>query len=170
MKRFQVTRNKFIERKEGDVWEENGTTWTIKNGIKRTVTKMDAARKKILMPLCCPECEKSMKSQLDKKFWVINQTCFDCLVWQEHEIRTVGKWEEYQQAKVSANARSFLKEVKEGLHDYATSTMSASQVTESGRVEKWQDPNKKVIEEYIDKEINSLEKKVNKYINNKKNE
>jgi transcriptional regulator of heat shock response len=24
---------------EGDVWEENGRTWTIKNGIKRNVRK-----------------------------------------------------------------------------------------------------------------------------------
>ena len=152
---------------EGDVWEEDGRSWTIKNGIKRTVTKMDQARKRMLMPLTCPECNKAMKSEWDKKFWTINQSCFDCLVWQEHEIRTAGKWEEYQQAKVSANAKSFLKDVKQGLHDYAEDTMSTSQVTEDGRVEKWQDPNKKVIEEYIDKEIASLEEKVNKYLDNK---
>ena len=27
---------------EGDVWEENGRTWTIKNGLKQNVTKMDS--------------------------------------------------------------------------------------------------------------------------------
>ena len=27
--------------KEGDVWIEDGKKWTIKNGIKQTVTKLD---------------------------------------------------------------------------------------------------------------------------------
>ena len=30
-----------VEHGEGDVWEESGKTWTIKNGIKQTVTKHD---------------------------------------------------------------------------------------------------------------------------------
>jgi uncharacterized protein (UPF0128 family) len=34
-----------IERKEGDVWEENHKTWTIKNGIKQTVSKLDSVKK-----------------------------------------------------------------------------------------------------------------------------
>ena len=72
MKKFEVTRKKFVERKEGEVWEEGGKAWTIKNGIKRTATKMDDARKKMLMPLACPDCGKAMKSHMDKKFWVIN--------------------------------------------------------------------------------------------------
>ena len=29
---------------EGDVWEENGKQWTIKNGIKQTITKHDKLR------------------------------------------------------------------------------------------------------------------------------
>lgn len=166
MKKFEVTRNKFVERKEGDVWEEGGKTWTIKNGIKRTATKMDDARKKMLMPLACPDCGKAMKSHLDKKFWVINQTCFDCLVWHEHEIRTMGKWQEYERAKVSANAKAFLKDVKEGLQNYSEQSMESKHVTEDGRIEKWQGPDKKVIEEYIDKEIKHLETIVNNYIQN----
>ena len=157
---------KFTDYREGDVWNEGGKTWTIKNGVKRTVTKMDDARKKLLMPLACPECGKSMKSQLDKKFWIINQTCFDCLVWQEHEIRTMGKWEEYERAKISANAKAFLKDVKEGLQNYSEQSMDNKHVTEDGRIEKWQGPDKKVIEDYIDKEINHLETIVNNYVNN----
>lgn len=166
MKKFEVTRKKHIERVEGSVWEEGGKTWTIKNGIKRTDTKMDEARKKILMPLACPDCGKSMKSHWDKKFWVINQTCFDCLVWQEHEIRTMGRWEEYERAKVSANAKAFLKDVKDGLKNYSEQSMESRHVTEDGRIEKWQGPDKKVIEDYIDKEISHLEAVVNNYISN----
>ena len=36
---------KEVERKEGDVWEENKKTWTIKNGIKQTVPKLDSKKK-----------------------------------------------------------------------------------------------------------------------------
>lgn len=163
MKKFEVIKKKHTEYKEGDVWSEGGKQWTIKNGIKRTVTKMDEARKKMLMPLTCPECNKPMKSHWDKKFWIINRTCFDCLVWHEHEIRTMGKWEEYERAKVSANAKAFLKDVKEGLQNYSEQSIDNRHVTEDGRIEKWQGPDKKVIEEYIDKEIKHLETIVNNY-------
>jgi uncharacterized protein (UPF0128 family) len=36
-----------IERKEGDVWEENGKNWTIKNGIKQTITRLDNIKKSL---------------------------------------------------------------------------------------------------------------------------
>ena len=31
----------YVERKEGDEWEENNKRWTIKNGIKMTINKLD---------------------------------------------------------------------------------------------------------------------------------
>ena len=34
--------------KEGDVWTENRKTWTIKNGIKQTVSKLDSIKKKYI--------------------------------------------------------------------------------------------------------------------------
>lgn len=33
--------------KEGDIWEEDGREWTIKDGIRQNVTKMDRAKKHI---------------------------------------------------------------------------------------------------------------------------
>jgi len=51
----------YVEHKEGDVWEENGKQWTIKNGTKQTVTKLDAVRKRVTMPLNCPQCKAPMK-------------------------------------------------------------------------------------------------------------
>ena len=32
-------------RKEGDIWEEDGRKWTIKDGIKQNITKLDRAKK-----------------------------------------------------------------------------------------------------------------------------
>ena len=36
--------------KEGDIWEEQGKKWTIKNGIKQNVTKLDKAKKAVRIP------------------------------------------------------------------------------------------------------------------------
>ena len=57
---------KIIDYKEGDIWTEGHKTWTIKKGIKQTVSKLDKIRKETLMPLCCPECSNVMKKSLDK--------------------------------------------------------------------------------------------------------
>ena len=43
---IQIGYNKITEdHKEGDVWTENRKTWTIKNGIKQTISKLDAIKK-----------------------------------------------------------------------------------------------------------------------------
>ena len=43
--------------KEGDIWEENGRKWTIKDGIKQNITVLDDAKKAYNMPLFCPKCK-----------------------------------------------------------------------------------------------------------------
>ena len=50
---------------EGDIWEENGRTWTIKEGIKQNITKLDKAKKAHIMPLLCPNCGKIMIFSLE---------------------------------------------------------------------------------------------------------
>ena len=52
------------EHKEGDIWEQGGRTWTIKDGIKENVTKLDKF-KKVAVPLFCPNCKQVMDKQLD---------------------------------------------------------------------------------------------------------
>ena len=44
-------KKKQIEYKEGDIWVENKKKWTIKNGIKQTISKLDNIKKEIFMPL-----------------------------------------------------------------------------------------------------------------------
>ena len=98
-----------------------------------------------------------MKHRLDKKFWKTHKTCFDCVVDMEHKIKGLGKWDEYQRRKITANAKSFLQEIQSSLSDYAQSSAENSTVTENGKIEKWSNPNDKVIKDYIDKEIDNLE-------------
>jgi hypothetical protein len=82
---FVTGGERYTKHVEGDVWSEKGKVWTIKNGIKRTVTKMDAARKEFLMPIACPKCGNAMKAQADAAIWSVNNTCLNCLVQVDHE-------------------------------------------------------------------------------------
>jgi len=52
--------------KEGDIWESDGRTWTIKEGIKQNITKLDKAKKAHTLPLFCPNCKSIMNNRNDK--------------------------------------------------------------------------------------------------------
>ena len=65
---------------EGDIWEEDGRQWTIKNGLKQNITKLDKAKEGIVLPLFCSTCSSAMKPHLDKKWFVMYGHCFNCQV------------------------------------------------------------------------------------------
>lgn len=94
-------------RKEGDVWEDvNGKKWTIKNGIRQSVTKLDDAK----TPWWCPRCSKPLNHRFDIKFWRIRGHCMDCVIKDETEIRKQGKWEEYERKIM---LRNYIAEVED---------------------------------------------------------
>ena len=160
---FITADQKNTKHVEGDVWEERGKTWTIKNGIKRTVTKMDHARKEFLTPLCCPKCKGSMKHPLDEKMWAINKTCFPCVIEMEHQIRKSGKWDEYEKAKVLANANGFVKDLEDFFEEYLKDSVAQSNVTEDGMVEKWQDAGQTYLEDITSKGLKNIKDTINNY-------
>ena len=45
-----------VYHSEGDTWEESGRTWTIKDGLRQNITKLDAAKQALKIPLRCPKC------------------------------------------------------------------------------------------------------------------
>ena len=161
MKNLFVTEGKkFTKHVEGDIWEEKGKLWTIKNGIKRTVNKMDEARKEWITPLACPECGKAMKSPIDEKMWNIHKFCFDCTIDMEHQIRIAGKWDEYEKGKMSANAQSYLKDLIGYLEEEVKDTVSKGHVTEDGIIEKWKDVSSDRMQEIKDEVIDGVTKNV----------
>jgi hypothetical protein len=94
-------------RKEGDVWEDvNGKQWTVKNGIKQSMTKLDSAK----TPFWCPRCSKPLNHKFDLKFWRIRGHCMDCVVKDETEIRRQGNWEEYERKIM---LRNYIAEIKD---------------------------------------------------------
>lgn len=134
---------------EGDVWEENGRTWTIKNGLKQNVTKMDKFKKMGKLPLFCPECGTLMKKHLDTKVYPAYQKCFDCVVDYEAQLRKEGKSEEYFIGLRNNHIQSAINEFTSFMESRMKES-NANYVTEAGDVESWKGG---VSNEQLEKEL-----------------
>ena len=122
---------------EGDVWEENGKQWTIKNGIKQTVTKFDAIKKLSVIPLLCPSCSKPMKnSDTIRKMYLIHGMCLDCVVRMESKLKLEGKYKEYESRLLNLNKNAELDDMMAMLDDWANQRDDAF-ITEAGDIEQW---------------------------------
>ena len=101
---------------EGDTWEEGGKQWTIKNGIKQTVTKFDKLKKMVVLPLSCPKCSKTMPAdEYNKKMWSIHKMCLNCVTDMETKLKFEGKYEEYQRNMTINGVKEHIKELEEAL-------------------------------------------------------
>lgn len=130
------------DHKEGDVWEEKGKTWTIKNGIKQNKTKLDTAKKLLQYPLTCPNCGKPLKSWLDKKMYRIHGFCFDpCTVEYETSLRKAGLYKQYEKRMMEGNMKIFLEDIEQWLFDQINN--KDTYVTEDGDIEKWKSNSSK---------------------------
>ena len=122
-------------QKEGDIWEESGKTWTNKNGIKQNVTKFDAAKKAVRVPLACPKGNGTMNHRIHKKMYKIHGFCFDCTINYEAELRKAGLFEKYEKSMIQGNMRAFSRDLSEWVDMYVQSTQTF--VTEQGVIEDW---------------------------------
>jgi hypothetical protein len=153
-----------IDRKEGDIWEENSKTWTIKNGIKMTVSKLDDIKKILQLPLICPKCSKHMKNfELNKKMYSIHKMCFDCVIEFETKLKMLGTYKEYERNIIDKGLDVYIKELEDFLLELALNDNNESFVTEAGDIEKWSGGNidKKIIMNDLVEYINSLKEHVN---------
>ena len=158
-------KKKTIKYKEGDVWTENKKTWTIKNGIKQTISKLDSVRKEVFMPLCCPECNKVMKKRLDKPNYRIHKKCHDCVILFEHKLQIKGKHEEYKKDLKSKNNISYINRLESYLLD-AVNTSNEVNVSEKGEVERWVGGiDEKKMKKEIKQNANTARKILKKHLN-----
>ena len=146
------------EHKEGDVWEENGKKWTIKNGLKQTLTRFDELKQVVVLPLTCPKCGKHMKSfHVNKIMWSIHRMCLDCVVSMETKLKREGKYEEYSKNMIKNGIRVHTKEMEDLLLELALNSSDESFVTEAGDIEVWKgndEARQRIIQElqeYIEK-------------------
>ena len=147
-----------VVRSEGDVWEEDGRLWTITNGIKANITKLDGAKKGATMPLFCPSCSKLMKHKFDKRFYIQYHKCYDCILQLEGKLRRNGAWDEYQKTIHNAD----IDGVKKDFTTFVESLLTESNqgfITEAGDVEQWKSGgmDKELLKKQLDETINYLD-------------
>tara|TARA_R100001509_G_scaffold152068_1_gene111898 strand:+ start:410 stop:985 length:576 start_codon:yes stop_codon:yes gene_type:complete len=135
--------------KEGDIWEESGKQWTIKNGIKQNITKLDSAKKAAQIPLACPKCNGTMNYYLSKQTYKINKMCFNCTMDYTDELRKAGLLDDYIRQKQKGNIKVFVNDVEQQLQEYMDDKMSI--VSEQGDVEVWKSNSSKNKAEMSDK-------------------
>lgn len=128
---------KRVVRKEGDVWEERGKSWTIKNGLKQTINKLDKFRIESKPPLCCPKCNKRMKSNLDKSIYMQMKFCSDCLAKYERKLHAEGLFDKYKDNLIQGNFDYWLEGVKANFEDYLKQRNSTNYISEAGDIEDW---------------------------------
>lgn len=146
------------ERKEGDVWETaDGRQWTMKNGIKQTVTKLDNAK----TPWWCPKCSKPLNHRHDMKFWRIRGHCMDCQIKYESEIRRQGRWEEYEKSVMLRNYLAALKDRIAELQDYHDTVTNPEFIdaddTKILQIERWEGVDLNKVKDDIKEDIAKLE-------------
>ena len=162
-------KKKRIEYKEGDVWKENGKTWTIKDGIKQTISKLDAIKKEVFMPLCCPKCSKVMKKRLDKPNYKVHKMCFDCVVDYEHKLRVNDEYDDYVKKLQLKNRLTEIDEMENMFLELANQSNEGF-VSEHGEVERWKGGiDKEKISHEIIKAAQEGRKKIQEELTNEKN-
>ena len=160
---------KRVDYKEGDVWVENKKTWTIKDGIKQTISKLDAIKKEVFMPLCCPKCCKVMKKRLDKPNYKVHKTCFDCVVEFEHKLRIRGEYDDYIKNLKLKNRLTEIDEMENMFLELANQSNDGF-VSEHGEIERWKGGiDKEKISSDITKAAQEAREKIQKELTNEKN-
>ena len=148
---------KDIDRKEGEIWEEDGRKWTIKNGVKQNLSKMQEIRKIASFPVFCPECKKKMSDKYDKPIYKVNRHCFDCQLKFESKLKREGKFEEYQNSVHNSEIDGMIANYEMWVDDLVNNS-NDSFVTEQGDVETWSKGNFDQIVKQKEEAIEALKK------------
>jgi len=146
----------YEHHEEGDVWEEDDRTWTIKNGIKQNITKLDKAKESIHLPLFCPCCNGMMKHRYDKQFYIQYKRCFNCQIEFETDLKKKGLWVEYEKFITNSDLDGLINEFNIWI-DEEMETKNESYITEAGDMERWSGNAKQKLLESKEETIKYLE-------------
>ena len=130
-------KKKYEEHLDGDIWEEAGKWWTIRNGIKQTVSKLDVVREFMNMPLLCPKCGQRMNKKLDRKFWRLKRQCFDCTIEEDTQRMIDGTFTEYEKETITKNVCAWIQDMEASITEYVVEANINRNITEDGQREDW---------------------------------
>lgn len=155
---------KKIDHREGDVWEENGKQWTIKNGITQTITKFDEIRSNNIMPLKCPNCSKAMNTIYDKSFWRMRGMCINCVTEEDTQKMINGTYKREEELELVRNKIFALKVYRDRLEEFSRHLDSKQYVTEVGTIEDWSNQyNVEANREKLQEKIDQVDKLLNEF-------
>jgi hypothetical protein len=151
-----------IERKVGDIWEDEHHRYEKKEGYTLKTGKNSEAfndiRNYLHEQTKCKniECKRVKKSKTDAKLIQKTGYCVDCLAKIETDIKLQDIWQEYQDYKIYTRmiieGKIKLEQLKQSIDEVKP---FYEYINEDGSVEKWELPQsveetKKEIQEYID--------------------
>jgi len=157
---------KIVERKEGDIWEEKGKQWTIKNGIKRTINKLDFARKVNRIPFGCPKCSKPLRHPAHKQMYKRWGMCLECVQAWHNEMTKNATYDEWQKQFDEKNFNAFVDDITVEYNEWLESRNAKHYVTEAGDIEDWSGGK---TNEQLSKEFKESVKKAKEKRNGKAN-
>lgn len=136
--KLQTGYRKVLEtRKEGDIWIEDSRTWTIKNGIKKSIPKHYSIKESVRIPLTCPKCKGSMRHHLHKKMYKIHGFCFDCTIEYEAELRKIGLYDQYEKGMIKQGVKAFSQDLENWVKEILDRSGSQTFISEDGDIEAW---------------------------------
>lgn len=155
-------------KKEGDTWTENGKTWTISNGIKKSIPKLSKFKQEAIMPLTCPSCNEPMSrnSEYVKQIYKLMGHCPKCQAKYETKLRLEGKFDDYAKEMYVKNHISMVDDAEKGFNDFLNHGFE-KYMSELGEVEDWSgkgmsDEKIKEVKEYF----KSQREKIQKHLDN----
>lgn len=148
---------KEVDRKEGDVWEEDGKKWTIKNGVKQTVSKMQELKAIANFPVFCPKCKHVMNSPYDRQFYNVHRHCYECQLAYELELKKKGQLQDKIKEVANSDIDGMIQNYEDWVDDLINNA-DTSFVTEAGDVESWGKLNKEQLLKQKEEAIEYLKK------------
>jgi len=130
------------KREVGDKWTDSeGQEWEQHQGFKTKVSQMDDIRQFLQKLSTCSNqnCKTDKYAWADKRLISKTGMCSACLAKFEHELREDGTFSFYADYKITRNKLAFIREYKTKMEEaYGGIKKQIEQVTEDGRVEKWE--------------------------------
>tara|TARA_Y100000401_G_scaffold112595_1_gene112208 strand:- start:389 stop:979 length:591 start_codon:yes stop_codon:yes gene_type:complete len=167
---YKKYKNKKVE---GEIWEENGKTWTIKNGIKQNFVKLKSARKYNKIPYSCPKCSTPLNKPQHKLMYKHHGHCLVCQLKVEAKMRDEGTYQSWVKENIEKNFNSWKENKRQQFDRWFSEIESKHHITEAGTIEDWSKLSSQVKQDIIDrfeKHLSDEENKMKEVFENNLNE
>ncbi len=111
-------------------------------------------------PWICPTCEKIMRNKLDQKFFMRRGMCMSCSIKGETYLRTHGLYDKYEEGITLRNYKAYLIDIREQAIEFAANLKDEIKVVNHDGSFDTLKGNTKQVKEFILKEIEDLDKKL----------